>query len=441
MAKRNLVTDIRAMAKSMILLFVFALLSQATVQQQFPQLPPFPKFPPLPRLPIPLPPLPKLPPLPPLPQLPPLLPLPKLPPLPPLPQLPPLLPLPQLSPLPEFPFSIDAIYNFGDSISDTGNLLREGVVGGGFEAISKLPYGETFFNRPTGRCSNGLLMIDFIAMYFHLPLLNPYLEKDAPFDHGVNFAVAGATALYPSILEKSNIQTPFTNSSLDVQLEWFKTRLNSLCSESTKCKKKFERALFLMGEIGGNDYNYAFLQGKTTKEMESYIPKVVNTIKEGARRIINAGAVQIVIPGNFPIGCLPSYLTAFRTNDPGSYDGKGCLKDFNNFANGHNNQLKQVIQELKQEYPRVVFKYADYYNAFLDLLDQAPSIGFDGDSLLKACCGSGGDYNFDVNRSCGAPGVSVCPNPDRYISWDGIHMTQAAYNFMAKRLILNMFIM
>lgn len=58
---------------------------------------------------------------------------------------------------------IEAVYSFGDSIADTGNLLVEGVSGGPLAAISSLPYGMTFPGKSTGRCSDGLLMIDFIG--------------------------------------------------------------------------------------------------------------------------------------------------------------------------------------------------------------------------------------------------------------------------------------
>ncbi|KAL5986172.1 hypothetical protein ACLOJK_028166 [Asimina triloba] len=62
-------------------------------------------------------------------------------------------------------FSFDAIYNFGDSISDTGNLLPGGQLQlqlGTFSNIASLPYGQTYFHHPTGRCSDGLLMLDII---------------------------------------------------------------------------------------------------------------------------------------------------------------------------------------------------------------------------------------------------------------------------------------
>ena len=55
-------------------------------------------------------------------------------------------------------------------------------------------------------------------------------------------------------------------------------------------------------------------------------------------------------------------------------------------------------------------------------------VGFDKQSLLRACCGIGGTYNYDANRMGGAQDVSVCPNPKQYIHWDGIHLTQEAHH-------------
>jgi hypothetical protein len=60
--------------------------------------------------------------------------------------------------------SINAIYSFGDSIADTGNLLQEGPVGF-FASIGSYPYGESY-KKPTGRCSDGLLIIDYLGTYF-----------------------------------------------------------------------------------------------------------------------------------------------------------------------------------------------------------------------------------------------------------------------------------
>lgn len=72
---------------------------------------------------------------------------------------------------------------------------------------------------------------------------------------------------------------PATSSSLDIQLNWFIHHIRSMCSNKKACvKKRLEKSLFFVGEIGGNDYNYVFLTGKSIKEVETYIPPVVDKI-------------------------------------------------------------------------------------------------------------------------------------------------------------------
>ncbi|CAL1386310.1 unnamed protein product [Linum trigynum] len=55
-----------------------------------------------------------------------------------------------------------SIFSFGDSITDTGNHCHILSKAGRSANNCLLPYGETFFHRPTGRSSDGRLIIDFI---------------------------------------------------------------------------------------------------------------------------------------------------------------------------------------------------------------------------------------------------------------------------------------
>ncbi|XP_078181581.1 GDSL esterase/lipase At5g03980-like [Carex rostrata] len=333
--------------------------------------------------------------------------------------------------------SINAIYSFGDSIADTGNLLQEGPVGF-FASIGSYPYGESY-KKPTGRCSDGLLIIDYLAMDLNLTLIKPYLDKSSDFSNGVNFAVAGATALDRTVLLENGIGFPPASIPLSSQLEWFNSYLNSTCSSQSDCARKLEQALFLVGEIGGNDYNYAFFQEASINQAMNYVPQVVQAIIDAAKHVISLGARQLVVPGNFPIGCSPSYLTLFSTTASSAYDEKKCLKDYNNFSMYHNKQLKSALADLRKSNPDVIIIYADYYEAFMHMLDQASSLGFDKDSLLTACCGTGGGYNYESSLMCGSPGTTVCSNPDQHISWDGIHLTQAAYMVIAQSLVMEGF--
>ena len=56
--------------------------------------------------------------------------------------------------------NFNEIYQLGDSMSDVGNLIKEYPIEASTN-FAKLPYGQTFFEEATGRCSNGLLMIDY----------------------------------------------------------------------------------------------------------------------------------------------------------------------------------------------------------------------------------------------------------------------------------------
>jgi len=55
--------------------------------------------------------------------------------------------------------SFPAIYNFGDSNSDTGGISAA------FVPIPS-PYGQGFFHKPFGRDSDGRVILDFIGKLF-----------------------------------------------------------------------------------------------------------------------------------------------------------------------------------------------------------------------------------------------------------------------------------
>ena len=58
-------------------------------------------------------------------------------------------------------FNYPAVFNFGDSNSDTGDLAASGL-----EAIADTPpYGQTYFQKPNGRYCDGRLIIDFLSKY------------------------------------------------------------------------------------------------------------------------------------------------------------------------------------------------------------------------------------------------------------------------------------
>lgn len=331
--------------------------------------------------------------------------------------------------------NINSVYQLGDSLADAGNVIRTPGASIIFRA-DRSPYGSTFFNRPTGRFSNGRVIIDFITQSLQLPFLNAYLDRGAAFTQGVNFAVAGGTALNTSFWTARNIRLPTWNTPLANQLGWFKTHLQSTCG--SRCADSLKNTLIVMGEWGGNDYYNGFFQNKQIPEVRTYVPNVVAGIMRGIKDVIQLGATRFLVPGIYPLGCLPLYLTSFPDNNTGAYDQMGCLRNYNEFASYHNRYVSRAIANLQREFPNVSIVYGDFYGSLLTVMRSASSFGFDQNTLLSACCGTGGRYNFNFRTVCGAAGINVCSNPARYVHWDGIHLTDEAHRRMTDILVNDM---
>ncbi|GFY95040.1 hypothetical protein Acr_10g0004250 [Actinidia rufa] len=189
------------------------------------------------------------------------------------------------------------------------------------------------------------LMADHLASVFHIPSPNnPYTKAT-----GATFATAEATVMSTPFFVERGIQPPPSYNSLDTQIKSFTQLLNTIC-------------------------------GKSINEVSSYVPQVVEGIKNTIRSFIKAGATHLIVPG------------AHRWV-------------LNTFTRLHNDHLRQALVELRMEFPGVEIVYGDYYNAFMAILRNHGILGFQKGSLMKACCGFGGPYNFHPEKMCGEGGL------------------------------------
>ncbi|AQK82678.1 GDSL esterase/lipase [Zea mays] len=327
-----------------------------------------------------------------------------------------------------------AVFSFGDSLVDAGNLVTEGIPD--YLATARPPYGQTYFGYPTGRCSDGRLVVDFIAQELGLPLPPPSKAKNASFAQGANFAITGATALDTDFFRKRGLGSTVWNSgSLRTQIQWLRDLKPSLCSsaQGTRCKEFFAECLFVVGEFGGNDYNAPLFAGKDLREAYKLTSHVIRAISDGVEQLIAEGAKDLIVPGVMPSGCFPVYLTMYADPKEGHGSRTGCLKRFNTFSWVHNAMLKRALVKLRAKHPGARIIYGDYFTPIIQFILQPKKFGF-YKQPPRACCGAPGrgPYNFNLTAKCGEPGASACADPKTHWSWDGIHLTEAAYLHIAR---------
>ncbi|KAK7337817.1 hypothetical protein VNO77_18404 [Canavalia gladiata] len=330
-----------------------------------------------------------------------------------------------------------AVFNFGDSNSDTGALISAGI-----ESLYP-PNGQTYFQLPSGRYSDGRLIIDFLMDAMDLPFLNAYLDSlGLPnFKKGSNFAAAGSTILPATA---SSI-CPFSFEIQVSQFLRFKARALELLAKGRKFDKYvpnediFEKGLYMF-DIGQNDLAGAFYS-KTLDQILASIPTILIEFEKGIKNLYDEGARYFWIHNTGPLGCLPQNIAKFGT-DPSKLDELGCVSSHNQAAKNFNLQLHALATKLRGQYPDANVTYVDIFTIKSNLILNYSRYGFE--QPIMACCGYGGPpLNYDSRVSCGQTktfnGTTItakaCNDSTEYISWDGIHYTETANQYVASQIL------
>uniref|UniRef100_A0A0E0JHY6 Esterase n=2 Tax=Oryza punctata TaxID=4537 RepID=A0A0E0JHY6_ORYPU len=315
------------------------------------------------------------------------------------------------------------VFAFGDSNTDTGGI----AAGMGF--YFPLPEGRAFFRRATGRLCDGRLVIDYLCESLNMSYLSPYLEPLASdFTNGANFAISGAGTAPRNAAFSLHIQVQ--------QFIHFKQRSLELASRGAAVPVDadgFRNALYLI-DIGQNDLSAAFSGGLPYDDVvRQRFPAILSEIKDAIQSLYYNGAKNLWIHGTGPLGCLPQKLAVPRADD-GDLDSSGCLKTLNAGSYEFNSQLSSICDQLSSQLRGATIVFTDILAIKYELIANHSSYGFE--EPLMACCGHGGPpYNYDFNVSCLGAGYRVCEDGSKFVSWDGVHYTDAANAVVAGKIL------
>ncbi|RZC22481.1 GDSL esterase/lipase At4g01130-like isoform X2 [Glycine soja] len=227
-----------------------------------------------------------------------------------------------------------AIFNFGDSNSDTGGFYAA------FPGESG-PYGMTYFKKPAGRASDGRLIIDFLAQALGLPFLSPYLQSiGSDYKHGANYATMASTVLMPNTSLFVTGISPFSLAIQLNQMKQFKTKVEEKVEQGIKLPSSdiFGNSLYTF-YIGQNDFTFN-LAVIGVGGVQEYLPQVVSQIVATIKELYNLGGRTFMVLNLAPVGCYPAFLVEFP-HDSSNIDDFGCLISYNNA--GFNMVQKRVV--------------------------------------------------------------------------------------------------
>jgi phospholipase/lecithinase/hemolysin len=262
----------------------------------------------------------------------------------------------------------DAIYVFGDSYCDVGNI---------YAATAKIlgPANATPPSPPyyMGRFSNGPIWVEHVASAWGLPMI-PSLVPG-----GTDYAFGGAYVTADQITPLGVIP------SVPHQVEMY---LSSLPDGHADPK-----ALYVI-EGGGNDILGALGGGVSAEELGHQIAR---GIAESERLLRRAGAENFLIPDLLDVGQLP----AAQVNA--------------NFASAASVATNKALDELlgyEQPFERVRIHRLDVFSLFHDVAADSTHFGF-----------------TNITTPCLNP--VPCLDPDHTLFWDAEHPTEFGHAFFA----------
>ncbi|XP_057787309.1 GDSL esterase/lipase At5g08460-like [Salvia miltiorrhiza] len=316
---------------------------------------------------------------------------------------------------------VTAMFAFGDSLTDPGNNNY-------LNSLAKanyMPYGVDFYGGlPSGRFCNGKTFVDYLGELLGLPVLLPYTSPFATGRNvvrGVNYASAAG-----GILEETGRHLG-ERFSLSAQVVNFESTLSEVRSQmgDEEFSNYLAKALVVMS-LGSNDYinNYmlpSFYASSYIYTPNGYADLLISRYTRQILALRSLGLRKFLLGGIGPLGCIPNQVAAGAA-PPGK-----CVAYANNVAAIFNQRLQSLVDDLNAKYNGTIFSYGNTFGAFVDLLNNANTYGFNVTD--RGCCGIGRKQGQITCLPFSVP----CNNRKQHIFWDAFHPTEAVNQILAER--------
>jgi phospholipase/lecithinase/hemolysin len=278
------------------------------------------------------------------------------------------------------PFS--AMYVFGDSLCDQGNIFN--LTGGSVNPTQATPPSPPYFK---GRYSNGPNWVDYLGQNLGLqPTLLTNLNTTTIPRQGINYAEGGA---YSGI---GNFADP--NPNLLGVLQQVELFTNTFANQ-----KVDPNALYIV-EGGANDY--LFPQTNNTSQT-----KPVENILQSVKLLATAGAKNILVLNLPNLGKIPA----------ATIDNRNPIS-LSQSTIEFNSALAAGLRTLSQ-------------NSKLNI------VSFDVDYLVKQITTNKQLFGVkNVTDAClNTTTQTICTDPNKYLYWDDFHPTTAIDKLVAEKAL------
>ncbi|KAH9627356.1 hypothetical protein KSS87_001195 [Heliosperma pusillum] len=316
---------------------------------------------------------------------------------------------------------VPCYFIFGDSLVDNGNNNNIASLA----RANYLPYGIDFPQGPTGRFSNGKTTIDVISDLLGFDdYIPPYAQVSGSEQvlRGANFASAAAG------IRAETGQQLGGRISFGEQVGNYQNAVSQvvqILGDENQAADYLSKCIFSVG-LGSNDYlnNYFMPTYYSTGSQytpDQYAQVLIQEYAQNIRTMYKYGARKLVLNGIGQIGCSPNEL-AQR-----SPDGSTCDERINSANRIFNARLRELVEQLNNEFTDSRSIFINVYDMFQDLIDNPSAFGFTNTN--SGCCGVGRNNGQITCLPLQAP----CPNRNQYIFWDAFHPGDAANVIIGRR--------